>query len=564
MTFFEDWGKQLEGYDKKKNEINLKTSNKQCFDSSTCASGYACIGGECTKIETAGPGSGGYFGPNPVAPTPIVSAGSCNDKPTGGGAGGCASPSGGNNGIIGCTTPTCGEGKGGYGAEDSGCCGEVCYRRDRQTGEVIRTCGPCYEDDDFVDGLSRLRCNQYCDSYFKNFGEDFAGCSESNTCDECETCQLEQSASGYASACVPATGGPCHCDGVELDDCETCNSDGSTSRSDNCNLLSCCWATEECCGEQVSVYSCSPEFSQACTSALQAARQACANSGCTGDVNCDPQQVNNGRTICSPGGCPENPEDGVPANTAGVNNVWTGCIEGNGEHCVLYNEEVYGEASAGSGDSSDCKVECNCDQDCDTCEYCDSKGECQVNPDCCPDGRKKCGNENNESEFCCPENSRCYDVFAGFTPGTPISQDCCDKDRVVRDIWVTTWTMGYDSCDNEYYTETFYTYGVPDWYVGSYTNSNGDVVCGNGCNASGNINSTTDCDDPFARLYLVINNGYNFAFPCRNQVAIVRTYIDDIFENFCAGPTYCAKTLGQPYISIASAPLGDLCCTPWP
>jgi hypothetical protein len=83
----------------------------------------------------------------------------------------------------------------------------------------------------------------------------------------------------------------------------------------------------------------------------------------TCEKNCE------GKSQCASGPCPQDP----PAADSGkVINV-TGCIEGEGEHCLLYDE-----CDADEEDPKCCPpVECNCHSECESGQICsDTTGTC--------------------------------------------------------------------------------------------------------------------------------------------------------------------------------------------
>ena len=200
-----------------------------CFDSSQCASGFACVGGTCQ------PSSGGSDGSTSSCDSGGDGGGSSGAP--GGGGGGCGGAGSGGSGVGGgsistsCVKTGCGSGVGaggigggGGGGGGSDCCsGERCCRIG--AGVVQCFCGPCPPPPG---------CNKFCDSYAKANGVPAPGCDKEQ-CSECETCVTDPLGAGK---CEPA-GGPCwcplsNCSGT----CATCQEDG-TCLSSCTNCMTC-------------------------------------------------------------------------------------------------------------------------------------------------------------------------------------------------------------------------------------------------------------------------------------------------------------------------------------
>lgn len=162
-----------------------------CTSSNQCASGYACVNGECQLIDD-GSNSGGSSGAGSACEG---DNGNCNS----GGPDACQQ------------TPTCGEEE-----EARECCGDrCCYYGSNASPRpgVTCQCGECPE---------LPACNEWCAAYFLANGEPGAGCEEGqfgNSCNLCTEC--------FAGTCLPISEGfaPCFCSGSECDSnsCETCN-----------------------------------------------------------------------------------------------------------------------------------------------------------------------------------------------------------------------------------------------------------------------------------------------------------------------------------------------------
>lgn len=364
-----------------------------CTSSSQCASGYKCSGGRCVQVTTDGGsgGSGGSYGSSGG-----VGSGRCDGGPdgsppgSGAGTGGCSSPNPvGGGGGGGCTTSTCGQGTYGYG-EDSDCCGERCCRyfatgipsepinvncycgncpgtNGSRCGDGYSPCGPglgC------VNGYCTKpkACSKWCTEYYEANGELGPGCSRDWICDECTECTGQFDGGG--NYCESKASLPCHCNGAELEECDICNSDGSVTQG---TCLECCNVMNyPCeCGKTVNATACQPVGTSGlsiCNIMQIAAAQKCAEECATTPDPCAPSCEPKRQT--SPGPCPENPT--APAAQDGFDNTWTGCIDaGDGNHVTLYDECDYSNLPEGCGE-----CDCNCDYDCDICEYCNEEGKC--------------------------------------------------------------------------------------------------------------------------------------------------------------------------------------------
>lgn len=367
-----------------------------CTDSSQCASGFKCSGGRCVQITTSG-GSGGSGGD-------YISgggggAGSCDGGPdgnnsSGNGTGGCSSPTPtGPNGGGNCTTSTCGQDGPNYGT-DSDCCGERCCRyfgtgtginvncycggcpgtNGSRCGEGLEPCGP---------GLACVNgyctepkpCNKFCADYYEANGVEGAGCDPEWRCDECTECA--GTFEGGGNYCTGKASLPCHCNGAEIAECDICNSDGSVSPG---VCLECCEVVNKLCscGVMVAAKSCQPKGISGlsvCTIAANAAAEECAKQ-CAGPGQVDPcagaceGQIQNGS-----GPCPD-PNDPIDCPD-GSNCNWTGCIEANGNHSILYDQCDMANVP------EECKAcDCNCHNDCPACQLCGADGQCYVDPTC--------------------------------------------------------------------------------------------------------------------------------------------------------------------------------------
>ena len=246
-------------------------SGTNCTDSSQCASGFKCSGGQCVQVTTGGAaggsggqvGSGGGFGGSGGCDGGGDSAGGGapgggggssfpGSGPTGGGGSGCSGPTGstptfpgfdfgfgigsgggggGNGGGGGCQTATCGDGGGaggidgnfggGYGggyAPEGACCGQRCCRF-------------------FATGISSdpVNVNCYCGDCPPIYGGEGAACGDGlpacgygyacidGYCREVKPCN-KFCAEYYEANGEDAAG--CNSDD-RCDECTACNGDGN-------------------------------------------------------------------------------------------------------------------------------------------------------------------------------------------------------------------------------------------------------------------------------------------------------------------------------------------------
>lgn len=373
-----------------------------CFGSNQCAVGYACIGGRCVKTDEAGGGSGGSYSGSSNGAGGYYPGGSCGSGTDGSvsgdgsiGTGSCATSSSSSGGPVGCTVPTCGEGSNGYGGFDSDCCGTRCCRYQAGVGGVPTVncyCGncpgftgdPCSSDADCASGVcingrcaDPKRCVSFCYEYYEANGDFAAGCSSDDVCDECTECGGSSSSGDYCTQKADAP--PCHCDPGSVGDCDLCADDGSVIPG---VCLECATISNyDCnCGVSLNVTVCQPQgtsglsiVNKAQDAAKAACKEECSQSTSEPD-KCAPSIAT--KTVCAPGTCGD-PGSGLPANEDGKNNVWTGCIEANGEACVLYTEEDYSDLP------DECKgCDCNCHNDCPSCQLCGADGTCYPDPAC--------------------------------------------------------------------------------------------------------------------------------------------------------------------------------------
>lgn len=387
----------------KSGRIETALGGTRCSSSTQCASGYKCVGGQCVPVQASG-GTGGSGGTSSSGGFGGTS--NCDGGPdgqdggtSGTGGSGCSSPAPiGGGGSTGCTTTTCGQGTNAYG-EDSDCCGERCCRY-FATGipsdpiNVNCFCGPCPGTtgspcgDGYPPcgpGLACINgkctkvkpCNQFCSEYYAANGEDADGCSPEVRCDECTECAGTFEGGGHY--CTEKENQPCHCDPDKLEECDICNSDGSTSPG---VCLECCTIQNyDCgCGTAVTVEACRERGASGrsqCNLAQDAAAAKCAEL-C--EIKPDPcAGICGTKTITGDGPCPENPTP--PDADDGHTLTLRGCLESLGQHAIFYDDCDFSQAP------EQCKqCDCNCHNDCKECELCNENCKCEPDPSCSENG----------------------------------------------------------------------------------------------------------------------------------------------------------------------------------
>lgn len=338
-----------------------------CLSNKQCPTGYACIDGKCVKIYTKDGTSWGTCGDERLN-FPCKEAG----------------PK---------TTNECSTSRPGPGdCQESGCgSGPKCCRQDRD-GSVSCYCGFC---EDVESGV----CSVYCDTTYKLFGTVSSGCSknggvgncEGNICIECAECVEDPF--GGPPQCQRYERGdpslPCHCVGCD-GPCERCQRDPNASNFNDCyfdanNCYTCCSVTNpDCDGRPLtelggSISACTPYLGKSCQQVLsEKIAAACAEK----DKEPDPCAPTGSDKYCVNGSAPLDPETN-PAGPAGYvcppgkRCTYTGFIEGGGQTCYLYNTWVADEIPA------DCEVcDCNCENDCGDCQFCNAEGICEAAPEC--------------------------------------------------------------------------------------------------------------------------------------------------------------------------------------
>jgi hypothetical protein len=346
---------------------------KGCIDSSNCASGWACVNGYCIEKDS-GAGTQSYGDPTGCGNS---TGGSTEDS--GGGGGDCdasaadsldPSPddaTGASNtfGSFGsgsttygsCTKSGCGgrsSGSGGGSGEADDCCGES--RCCRFTAFTVRCyCGPCPPLPD---------CNKFCADYYAANGENAAGCTDKNGCDECSEC--------VDGKCEP-TNGPCWCqDDNSCGTCYTCQEDGGC-------ILDC-----DTCKQCYTIYN------YPCACGTTVTKKCCYDycNNTKGFPECYAEAEEECEDICNPPGEPPTDPcagicdtktycDELPPCPARTECTVLGVISTPGGECTIRQE------CDKTNIPDDCfPCDCNCDNDCPECYFCNSAGKCEPDPAC--------------------------------------------------------------------------------------------------------------------------------------------------------------------------------------
>ena len=333
----------------------------ECGTNSQCPTGYACIDGTCVKIYTRDGSQWGTCGDGQINfPCRTKSDKQCSNSRPGPGD---------------CLESDCGAG-------NPKCC------RQNPNGSVDCYCGNC---EDVEWGL----CDPFCDSYYKSFGINPAGCNSpsddgggpcgGNICSACEECNDDEFAGTFK--CNPYQfgdiGAPCWCSEVGCDKpCEKCNKDNESPEFGDCEFKadicqSCCSRTNvECpCGILIPFIStCTSYDGLTCPNVLFRKIAAECDKLCENEPDpCLPTCTTQTFTIDAadlgtfePGPCP-------------TGNV---CRK-SGEMIVGSEAVVFYEKCNFDDSPESCKeVECNCNADCATCKSCNAEGKCEDDPSC--------------------------------------------------------------------------------------------------------------------------------------------------------------------------------------
>ena len=319
---------------------NTGRNQARCFDSNTCAAGWACVGGFCA--QSAGGSRSG-----------------CGDDYEDGSS--C-----GGNGVNDCTKSACGES--GISPGNNNCCdGLRCCRRD-SSGKIQCRCGPC--------SPPPSSCSRWCDGYEEALGKKGPNCSDVTKCSECETCAFQGIDS--PDQCEPLGGNaaPCNCaeDPQPPGPCKKCGENGIwVADEENCET---CWQVEVSCGcARTTEVCCLPgSGSQAGKSQCQSRALANCYKFCDGggDDGGDDACVGNctGVTWCPP----DQPEPPCPPQTTCTAN---GSISAGGKTCFIRTDCNKSNVPDSCGE-----CDCNCVDDCPDCKICNANGKCVDDPNC--------------------------------------------------------------------------------------------------------------------------------------------------------------------------------------
>lgn len=358
-------------------------SNVRCTSSSQCSSGYACVNGSCLRTTTAPTGGGTSNGQ-------INNAGGCDQNDPN-------SPCNSSGQSACSTTPNCGDIPNPRPEE---CCGTRCCSFGSASSDrpgVNCYCGKCPKDE----GKS---CNIFCDGYSSANGESVMGCTPESSCTECTSCSL------FSGTCQPISGAPCWCEGSQCQDCLSCDTNPASpsfglcipARSGACSACSHVDAYKCPCGETVGpITACrvyGPGGSGYGGNVILSSKSAqeIAQEQCEPASTCDPCKGDcTSKTYCN---------EEVPPCPNGMKCTDNGTISGGGQSCSIRTECDM------SNVPEKCKeCDCNCDNDCQECEYCAADGTCQPDPACdqCPEGQKLCPGGNN----CCNADLTCVSTY---------------------------------------------------------------------------------------------------------------------------------------------------------
>ena len=392
-------------YDARKEQDRQKQLQRGCVNSNSCAAGYSCISGQCTKIWGSDPSNVNSCGEISVE-WPCASAENTGTEDCGN-----------SNGPGSCQEQICGTGV------DSRCC------RQGGEGKVFCFCRKCGDEG---------QCDPFCDAYQKTNGEAGPGCTPANgvhagfcnkdICSECQTCT--SSIFGGGKRCREATSGvPCWCEGAQCDagGCEKCNKDPESPGYGDCEYsqegcADCCTVGNYLCscGAVIpSLTHCEPHTSgvrQSCFSGLRNKAAEICEEACATEP--DPCAPTGSITRCVDGSAPVDPltNPGGPEGIScpeGKTCEYAGYMEVNGKTCYFYNTWVTENIPP------ECKeCDCNCNNDCKDCEICNAQGECVRDPNCCDSAEDQRVLYELTTEY---PNASNYSGFSGCNQFGPVS-----------------------------------------------------------------------------------------------------------------------------------------------
>lgn len=374
------------------NNLYVPNVRQGCQDSSRCASGWSCVGGYCQQnVPSGGEGDGDTSG---------CGGNGGSDGGSGGGGGcGASTASGASSGK--CTKTGCGSNDG------SDCCGERCCTFSGGSGNLVVSClcGRCPPPPN--------SCNQFCDNYLKANGESAEGCS--GECSECEECEQNTAIGEIAThRCQPKGDGPCWCPQSSCTgECEKCGDDG-ICRDDCRNCQRCVSIDIDCGCEMITTRCCQAACeSESDLDSCRAKAQATCDQRCPPGPEGDPCE-GECKTITV---CDGNPPPCPPKSTC----TSAGSIDAGGQTCDLIKVCDQSEVP---DDCEEC--DCNCANDCPSCEICDeATGGCVPDPQC---------DEDDDPRWCIQNAQR----WVGRTPvqpslGNPLAR--CISIQQIKEGW---------------------------------------------------------------------------------------------------------------------------------
>lgn len=422
---------------------------QSCFDSNNCASGWSCIGGKCAQSNAGASGSGG-------------------------GTSGCGDDADNRDkcGAGDCTKSTCGA-SGNNPGNDTCCDGQKCCQRG-DDGLVHCTCGPCPPP--------KVSCDAFCAAFYSAHGVRTMGCTEGNTCTQCEECRLVESF--QPRQCVPLEpeSAGCWCPqsiDEPPEECMKCM--GTGEWREDCENCQACYTVNVDCGcARTTQKCCEPGCitaggQQSCT------EKAWANcyAACTSSDDDEPEDPCigecYGQHFC----------DGpLPPCPDGASCTDNGTISAGGRTCYV---RTVCDKSGVPLECRDC--DCNCSNDCKYCEICNEGGLCVPDPECKEDYKSRWKMDSEEYVSyncstnvaegignCLTDNPRYnstrsldFESFCGPLPHTLV---------VVRSAYPTNETVGSCTLGGDYICWRIQD-GDGYWISGEHCSAHiGGVYCG--------------------------------------------------------------------------------------